>query len=124
MSADQTLREALAEVAAERRRQDEKWGEQNHPNGTGEEYEFHRDFARQQCEDRFANGTGSYLDILAEEVYEAFAESDPDRLRAELIQVAAVAVAWVEKIDRESAAHTETPQAESPFQLRAGRRTT
>ena len=31
------------------------------------------------------------------------AESDPVKLRAELVQVAAVAVAWVEKIDRDIA---------------------
>jgi hypothetical protein len=33
-------------------------------------------------------------------VAEALAEDDPTLLRAELIQVAAVAVAWVEAIDR------------------------
>jgi len=37
--------------------------------------------------------------ILLEEVWEALAETDPVKLRAELIQVAAVAVAWVEDID-------------------------
>ena len=37
-------------------------------------------------------------------VGEAFAESDPDKLRTELIQVAAVAVAWIESIDRNSEA--------------------
>ena len=42
-------------------------------------------------------------DILAEEVAEVYAESDPDRLRAELIQVAAVCVQWIEAIDGRSA---------------------
>jgi hypothetical protein len=37
--------------------------------------------------------------VLAEEVAEAFAETDPARLREELIQVAATAVRWVEAID-------------------------
>ena len=37
-----------------------------------------------------------------EEVAEAFEEHDPARLRSELVQVAAVAVAWVEKIDRDA----------------------
>jgi malonyl CoA-acyl carrier protein transacylase len=41
--------------------------------------------------------------ILTEEHYEAMAEEDPTRLREELIQVAAVAVAWVEAIDRRHA---------------------
>lgn len=44
-------------------------------------------------------GIVTFRDILACEVAEAFAEEDPARLRAELIQVAAVAVQWVEAID-------------------------
>ena len=39
------------------------------------------------------------MHLVREEVAEAFAESDPARLREELIQVAALAVSWVEKID-------------------------
>ena len=45
-------------------------------------------------------GQCTWLHILREEVFEAFAEDDPAKLRAELIQVAAVAVQWVEAIDR------------------------
>lgn len=41
-----------------------------------------------------------WLHILREEVAEAFAETDPVALRGELVQVAAVAVAWAEAIDR------------------------
>lgn len=52
---------------------------------------------------RFKAGRGTWRDILAEEFNEALAESDPDRLRAELVQVAAVAVNWVEAIDRREA---------------------
>lgn len=37
--------------------------------------------------------------ILLEEVYEALAESDRDRLRAELLQVAAVCAAWIWDLD-------------------------
>ena len=37
---------------------------------------------------------------MFEEVAEAFAEADVRRLRAELVQCAAVAVKWVEAIDR------------------------
>lgn len=38
--------------------------------------------------------------VLLEEVYEALAEPDPERLRAELVQVAAVCAAWISDIDR------------------------
>lgn len=38
---------------------------------------------------------------------EALAESDPARLRAELVQVAAVAVCWIEAIDRRATADSE-----------------
>lgn len=81
----------LVEVLHERGRQKEKWGEQN-------------------------NSDFEWTSILSEEVGEAAKEvndlnftsvADPaaeERLRAELVQVAAVAVAWVECIDRRSGA--------------------
>lgn len=46
-----------------------------------------------------AHGKPTRMHLLREELAEAFMESDPARLREELIQVAAVAVSWVEKID-------------------------
>jgi len=51
-----------------------------------------------------AFGRVSWADILLEEVFEALAEDDPAALRVELIQVAAVAVQWVEAIDRKASA--------------------
>jgi hypothetical protein len=42
----------------------------------------------------------TWAHILTEEFYEALAEADPEKLREELVQVAAVAVAWVECLDR------------------------
>lgn len=93
----------LAEVANERGRQDATWGEQNHPDGTGRpgSREF-ADYVRALCK---ANGPAedNWRDILYEEVAEAFAETDPAKLRAELIQVAAVAVNWIGAIDRRTA---------------------
>jgi len=95
---------ALDEVAAERKRQDELWGEQNHPDGTGMEIiplaKFIRDTARTRCDAEHKAGRGTWEMILAEEFWEAVAEDDPAKLRGELIQVAAVAVAWAEAIDR------------------------
>lgn len=96
----------LREVRKERTRQQEKWGEQNHPNGTGG-YERVREMlvAKQNENLAFNTGNGTWLHILHEEVAEAFAEESPERLRQELIQVAAVAVAWVEAIDRAEVRH-------------------
>jgi hypothetical protein len=91
----------LAEVLGERARQDEKWGEQNHPNGTGgSNYHGLAETYRTVCQDAAAAGECTYADILLEEVYEAMEERDPVRLRKELVQVAAVAVQWIEAIDR------------------------
>jgi hypothetical protein len=97
----EAMASALADVVAERQRQEAKWGRQNHRNGTGfPGSENDAKFWRANCDQRHRNGTGTWLDILLEEVYEAAAEDDPQKLRAELIQVAAVAVSWAEAIDR------------------------
>ncbi len=92
----------LAEVLAERERQHAKWGEQNLPDGThsGPWGQHMRDYARRDCEVAAKLGKCTWALILNEEVKEAFAETDKARLRAELLQVAAVAVQWVEAIDR------------------------
>lgn len=96
------------EIRRERLRQDDKWGEQNHEDGTGGS--IMRQFADEQRgrTDLLAkyNAT-TWRDVLLEEVYEAAAEEDPANLRAELIQVAAVACAWVEAIDRRGECHDQ-----------------
>lgn len=97
----------LVEIREERRRQHAKWGEQNHPDGTGPgaplaEFIMSADAAKARCDNAFKRGTGTYAEILHEEFCEAIAEGDKAKLRAELVQVAAVAVAWIEKLDRVS----------------------
>jgi hypothetical protein len=91
----------LADVGAERRRQLDKWGVQHRPDGTGGNLTARAATAKSAC--RFAEkhtaGGASWHLVLAEEVAEAFAETDPAQLRAELVQVAAVAAAWIEDID-------------------------
>lgn len=119
MSENTTTASVIEEVAAERERQKAKWGEQNHPNGTGpetfalaemdcmtftelgeaESVEL-RAVATLATDKNARRGTVTWKDILLEEVFEALAEEDPAKLRAELIQVAAVAAQWVEAIDR------------------------
>lgn len=92
----------LDQVAAERTDQHRKWGEQDHPDGTGgASFIQVAEDIKSQVDQAAAGGILTYRDLLLEEVAEAFAESDRTKLKAELIQVAAVAVAWVEKLIRE-----------------------
>ena len=97
----------FGEIRHERHLQDLTWGEQNHENGTGLTEPGTENWARiaqtvkRICEAHRDAGTMTYLDVLWEETTEAFAEKNPTRLRAELIQVAAVAVCWIEKLDRD-----------------------
>lgn len=91
----------LNEVLEERRRQDEKWGEQNHPSGSpGDVARRYADVSRATCEKAAAEGRVTWTHIFHEEASEALVETDESKLRAELVQVAAVAVAWIECIDR------------------------
>jgi hypothetical protein len=90
----------ITDVDSERQRQLVKWGEQHHPDGTGNKSQQDRaDFARRWCESAFGSGYGTWFDVLTEEVAEAGAERDPARLRAELIQIAAVCAAWIADLD-------------------------
>ncbi|MFE4051210.1 hypothetical protein [Streptomyces sp. YIM B13518] len=96
--------QVLVEVGYERTRQDSKFGEQNHPDGTGlPVYQHSANRYRDHADRAAASGVLAWRDVLLEEVHEALAESDPEKLRTELVQVAAVAVAWVEAIDRRQA---------------------
>lgn len=91
-------------VMHERERQDRKFGTNRHiPNGTGDIYYIYLANAdRNICDAAFKNGRGTWQHILQEEVSEAFAESDPAKLKEELVQVAAVCKAWIEDLDRSS----------------------
>jgi hypothetical protein len=62
------------------------------------EWDFPKDGTPQQQE--AAAAACSWLRILREEVAEAFAAATPEALRAELIQIAAVAQNWAETIER------------------------
>lgn len=100
----------VAEVVSERQAQDAYWGTQNHPDGTGPDLllldgvwssRYVADEFRARCQGAAARGAVTWRHILLEEVFEAMAAS-PDELRGELVQVAAVACAWIESIDRRS----------------------
>ena len=89
---DQTLANVLHEVADERYRQDRRWGEQNHSPA----YFFailaeeHGEVAKEVVEYTFDEADG-----IIDGAPEVLA-----RLRSELVQEAAVAVAFIEAIDR------------------------
>ncbi|MBQ0827662.1 hypothetical protein [Streptomyces tagetis] len=94
------LRAIAEDIDAERQRQLAKFGDQHHPDGTGYNGSTqHADFWRQSCQAAFSDGEGTWGHVLLEEVYEALAEKDPAALRNELVQVAAVAAAWIADID-------------------------
>tara|TARA_R110000772_G_scaffold95789_3_gene194163 strand:- start:11250 stop:11600 length:351 start_codon:yes stop_codon:yes gene_type:complete len=111
------MTDILREVIEERKAQDIKWGEQNYscldeallkrdggctPQRMCEEYEIpSEDRGRFLCENSFENGVGTYAHIALEEFSEVVSEFDPVKRRKELIQLTAVCVAWVEKIDRD-----------------------
>lgn len=111
MTTTENRQQIFEEIRAERIRQDNKWGEQNHPDGTGDDRHLLRDVSRptygtlcylaREATDAHADaGTVTWADILLEEVAEALSEQDPKRVRAELVQVAAVTAQWIEAIDR------------------------
>lgn len=87
-------------IEAERLRQEQKWGEQHHDFGTGSEtMKVIAAQVRQECEDAFRAGVGTWRHILSEEFWEALAEDDPGKLRTELTHLIAVAVAMIEDIE-------------------------
>lgn len=108
MSGRSRVLSIVAEIVAERARQDEKWGDPHDvPDGTGAEVTFFggdtfadlRDVVQATVDAAAAVGGSRMSWVLLEEVFEALAESDEQKLRGELIQVAAVAAKWVQIID-------------------------
>jgi hypothetical protein len=94
----------LGEINAERFRQIAKFGEQHREDGTGGPVmRSESDRMRAACDYLARNGGADWRAVLLEEVYEAMAEEDQAKLRAELTQVAAVCVAWIEDIDSRTA---------------------
>lgn len=104
-----STRTILHEVAAERRRQDAKHGHPHLPLGFGPEVEVSyaglpaahaAEAAKCATDAAAALGALTHRHIIVEEWLEALAEDDPQRARAELIQLAATAVKAVEDLDR------------------------
>lgn len=102
-----------ADIYAERKHQLDKWGEQHRNLGMGgKTWQNRADRAKARCDaQELSSGSvnpddkATWLAVLEEEFCEAMAESDYAAIRAELIQVAAVAVAIIEDIEANYAPH-------------------
>lgn len=105
--------EVLADVLAERRRQVARYGHNEAlEDGTGPDVAWlapvsHLGASLVEAEFRSfyedheeSHGEPTWSLLVREELAEAFAESDPERLEAELLQVAALCVSWVETLRR------------------------
>jgi hypothetical protein len=100
------MNEIFDQIAAERKRQDEL-----HPwNNLMIEYRFFTEEYHDGQAERYKDvndiyerdGMARIDSLLLEELHEVFAETDPMKQREELIQLAALCVKVIEKIDRES----------------------
>ncbi|MET7458092.1 NUDIX hydrolase [Streptomyces sp. NPDC005574] len=90
----------MIDLDGERQQQLAKWGEQHHPDGTGGSGALYvADRYRSIVDQGLEDGSVTWRDVLLEEVFEALAEPDPARLRAELVQVSAVCAAWIADLD-------------------------
>jgi hypothetical protein len=100
---DSPLKDIYDLIREERERQDKKWGPQNHPSFTewAQGYGIPtEDEAEVNCDAAFALGHGTWSHILIEELAEAVFAKTEEKRKEELIQVAAVAIAWIESIER------------------------
>lgn len=91
----------ITDVLTERVRQVARWGDRSHADGTGTKRDI--DLARIKravTQAQARDGDPTWRAIAEEELYKALAESDLERLDAELVQTAAVLVAWLLDVRR------------------------
>lgn len=92
------LMSVLDEVQQERVRQEELWGIQRYPDGTGSMSHDELANAYKQLNDH-GDTSKKWTNILLEEVYEACSADDASALHKELVQVMAVCAAWIQDLD-------------------------
>lgn len=93
---------AMTMLRLERERQMDKWGVQNHPNGTGSE--MAHTVAEQWktvCDIKNSLDNDDWATIAAEEFFEALAETELNKLIDEVAQFTAVGIAWLEDLLRQ-----------------------
>ncbi|MFD0903229.1 hypothetical protein [Actinomadura sediminis] len=96
---DESLQKVLADVAAESAAQNRDRGVHDFPDGSGRASE-HTGPSERACADAAASGGPAWRHILEGKFCAGLAKSDPARLRKELVQTAAVAVQWIQALDR------------------------
>lgn len=98
---DPAHHKAMSMIRDERRRQMAKWGEQNHPDGTGSSIAaLIADQWKRVCDTKHEYNEDNWATIAAEEFFEMMAETDEDKLLEEVVQNAAVFAAWAEDLLR------------------------
>lgn len=83
----------------------DRWGIQDLPDGTMTQLGFIAEQEKHKNEHLQKHGKLTWFDVLSEEFHEASAETDPEKLVAELVQVAAVAIAWAERVRSRNGSH-------------------
>jgi hypothetical protein len=121
--------DVVCDVLEEMKRQDGKWGEQNHPDGTGKDVAWPTnsinmgelaDDMRWLCNKAAEGGSLTWLHIAAEEVFEGFAEeTGTEELYAEVVQAGAVFLTWAQAMKRRKRYAAE---AQTASELEASRR--
>lgn len=104
--------ELLHKVGEEMGRQVAKWGHPDHLSYFlpdvfdvcgAQGIDLSTEFAKALCDERLGAAECSWQDILNEEVMEARDEAitgNTEALKVELVQIAAVALSWIESIER------------------------
>lgn len=95
-----TLRtRAFHDLLIEMRRGESDWGN-NRPDGTRKKLGPLLEQVRLAVSAKENQREESWADVLVEEFLESITATDDPELRMELLQVAAVAMRWVEQIDK------------------------
>lgn len=95
------MTDAFCAIIVERRRQEQAWPGEQLSNGTGGDTARQLSDLVRKAVDALNNTlSNTFAHVLVEEVLEALAETNLDALRKEVVQIGAVAVKWIEHIDR------------------------
>jgi hypothetical protein len=112
---DPSMNLAFRSIFEERQAQNAQWGKQHHPDGTGLQYRAAADLARARTQAAAERDEVTWRHILEEEFWEAAAEDDPRALQEELIQVAAVAVQWFQRLEERIHSQSNPPNDGGPM---------